>query len=291
MRLIGHLASEEHARVFGDYLLVQGIENQVDHEHGDGWGLWIHDEDKVERATSLLTEFQANPGEPKYETGAKAAADLRSEKQKEEEHYQNKVRNRRHLFRPLKGYKFGPLTFVLICMSGVVFLLSNFGENLENLRKLFIIDPLIGGTLLEVRRGEVWRLVTPIFIHFGWLHVIFNLMWLADLGSMVEGRQSTWFLLVFVLVIAVASNLGQYFVSGPVFGGMSGVVYGLLGYIWIRGKFDPASGLFLHPTTVTLMIVWFVLGFTGVFRVANTAHAAGLLLGMGWGYLASLRHR
>ena len=79
---------------------------------------------------------------------------------------------------------------------------------------------------------------------------------------------------------------------GPVFGGMSGVVYGLLGYVWIRGKFDPGSGLYLHSYTVTMMIIWFVACLTGVLGpIANTAHAAGLVMGMAWGYLSSLRYR
>jgi len=76
------------------------------------------------------------------------------------------------------------------------------------------------------------------------------------------------------------------------FGGMSGVVYGLLGYIWLRGKFDPGSGLYLHPSTVTMMAIWFVACFTPIIpHVANAAHAAGLVMGLGWGYLSSQRYR
>jgi len=124
------------------------------------------------------------------------------------------------------------------------------------------------------------------------MHILFNMLWLRDLGSMVEGRQSSWLLVVLVLVFAAGSNLAQYFVGGPKFGGMSGVVYALVGYIWIRGKLDPGSGLYLHPTTVTMSIVWF---FACLFHlvgdVANAAHAAGLLMGMTWGWLSSLRHR
>jgi membrane associated rhomboid family serine protease len=141
-------------------------------------------------------------------------------------------------------------------------------------------------------RGEVWRVITPIFIHFGPLHILFNLLWLRDLGSMIEGRQSTWYLGLLVLVMAIGSNVAQFLVSGPVFGGMSGVVYGLLGYVWLRGKFDPASGLFLHQSTVVMMMIWFVAGYTGILgNIANTAHAAGLGIGAAWGYLASLRYR
>jgi GlpG protein len=148
-------------------------------------------------------------------------------------------------------------------------------------------------SLPEIRHGEVWRLITPIFIHFHILHILFNMLWLRDLGSMIEGRQSSTYLLALVLVIAAGSNLAQfYFGHAPNFGGMSGVVYGLLGYVWIRGKFDPASGLFLHPSTVTMMLIWLVACFTGILGpIANYAHLVGLMMGAAWGYLASLRYR
>jgi membrane associated rhomboid family serine protease len=157
-----------------------------------------------------------------------------------------------------------------------------FVERLQNFRE----------ALPEVRHGEVWRLFTPMFVHMDWWHIIFNMMWLVDLGSMIEGRQKSWLLAIMVLAMAVVSNLAQFFAGGPLFGGMSGVVYGLFGYIWIRGKFDPGSGLYLHPTTVTMMIIWFFACFTGlVGDIANAAHAAGLVMGIMWGWLSSLRHR
>ena len=148
-------------------------------------------------------------------------------------------------------------------------------------------------TLPEIRHGEVWRLITPIFIHFHVLHILFNMLWLRDLGSMIESRQSSTYLLVLVLVIAACSNVAQfYFGHAPNFGGMSGVVYGLLGYIWIRGKLDPGSGLYLHAYTVMMMLIWLVVCFTGyIGAIANAAHVAGLIMGMAWGWLSSLRYR
>src|SRR5438445_9224544 len=121
--------------------------------------------------------------------------------------------------------------------------------------------------------------------------------WLRDLGSMIEGRQSSWHLAILALAIAGGSNLAQFYVTHyPAFGGMSGVVYGLLGYVWVRGKLNPASGLFLHTTTVMMMLAWFVLCYTPVLtplvgHVANTVHAAGLLVGMSWGFFSALAHR
>jgi GlpG protein len=296
MRLIGHLEDEQTARTFADYLFVQKIDNHVEFEKPEGWGIWINDEDRIEQAAGLLTAYRANPTDARYRAQAKGAADLRAEAEKDEAKYRKKLHDRRHLFRPLREYGFGPLTFVLIVISVVVCIRSRFGNELEPIRGLFMTDfssmDLAGPSLPEIRHGQLWRLITPIFIHFGPIHILFNMLWLRDLGSMIEGRQSPWHLAILVTVIAVCSNLGQFFWAGPVFGGMSGVVYGLLGYIWLRGKFDPASGLFLHPSTVTMMIIWFFACFTPIIpHVANGAHAVGLVMGMAWGYLSSLRYR
>jgi GlpG protein len=147
-------------------------------------------------------------------------------------------------------------------------------------------------SLPEIRHGEIWRLFTPIFIHFNVLHIFFNMLWLRDLGSMIEGRQTSLYFAILVLVLAAGSNLGEFFITHQAsFGGMSGVVYGLLGYVWIRGKLDPGSGLYLHRTTVTMMLIWLVVCFTGlVGPVANFAHLTGLLMGMGWGWISSFKH-
>lgn len=296
MRLIGHLAEEPAARTLADYLYVRKIESHLEFDKADGWGIWVNDEDKVEDAAKLLAEFRLNPTDPKYRAQARSAAELRAEAEKSEASYRKKLHDRRHLFRPLTAYGFGPLTAGLIVISVVVAFLSKLGNDARPILGLFITDfttsvPL-GLPLPEIRHGQLWRLVTPIFIHFGPLHIIFNILWLRDLGSMIEGRQSSRLLAVLVLAIAAGSNLAQFWFGGPLFGGMSGVVYGLLGYVWMRGKFDPGSGLYLHPTTLTMMIIWFFACFTPIVpHVANAAHTAGLVMGIAWGYLASLRYR
>jgi len=305
MRLIGHLADEPTARRFGDYLYVQGIDNQLENQSNAGWGIWVSDEDKLEQASELLKVFRQAPADPKYQSLAKTAAGLRAGEEKDKTAYRKRLRNRWQLFRPLTPYGFGPLTFLLIAISVAVFIYSNFGEDKQPIMGLFITHFDVHGdyitwnsSLPEIRHGQFWRLLTPIFIHFGPLHILFNMLWLRDLGTMIEGRQSSLHLALLVVLIAVVSNLAQLFVplsQGPEFGGMSGVIYGLLGYVWIRGKLDPGSGLYVHPTTVMMMIIWFVACFTPLTQiiggVANVAHAAGLALGMVWGYFSSLRYR
>jgi len=140
--------------------------------------------------------------------------------------------------------------------------------------------------------GEYWRLVTPVFLHFGLFHLAFNGLWTWELGRRIEPFVGSLHTLVIVLLMAVASNLGQYLWGGPsLFGGMSGVVYGLLGYVWIRHKVSPRPQLAIPPGLLGFMLFWLLLGMSGIIdllmsgSIANAAHAVGLVTGMilgGW---------
>ena len=298
MRQIGHLETEPVARRFQDYLLTEDIASRLEFQGGAGWAVWVEDEDKLADASARLTRFRTNPAAPEFEKRGPRAQAIRKELEKEEEAHRKKVKDRRHLFQPLSVYGFGPVTLLLMAVSIAVFVWCRFGTQPQHAAALFIslydVDrqaPLLRH-VPEIAHGEVWRLFTPMFVHFGILHIFFNMLWIRDLGSMIEARQSPFYFGVLVLVISALSNLAELYLGhGPVFGGMSGVVYGLLGYIWIRGKFDPASGLFLHPTTVTTSLVWFVACWAGFLGpIANVCHTAGLLIGMAWGWLSSLRY-
>jgi GlpG protein len=141
--------------------------------------------------------------------------------------------------------------------------------------------------------GQIWRLVTPIFIHFGLMHLVFNMIWLWDIGLPTERRNGHLFMLCFVLLVGVSANLAQYLLTGyPFFGGMSGVVYGLFGYLWMQGKYNPNFGIALHNRTIAIMLGWFVLCWFGLLGpVANWAHSFGLGVGIAWGYLDAARAR
>ena len=141
--------------------------------------------------------------------------------------------------------------------------------------------------------GDFWRFLTPIFLHFGLAHIVFNMLWMWQLGGPLERRLGSTELLTLVVVVGTLSNLAQYyFEPQSLFGGMSGVVYALLGYFWIQGKFNPRFGMVLHQPVVIMMLVWFVICWLGVVgNIANMAHTAGLFLGMAWGFVsARLQH-
>lgn len=157
--------------------------------------------------------------------------------------------------------------------------------------------PQYGAWAEAMGRGEIWRLLTPAFLHFGLFHILFNGLWLWELGRRLEALQGRVHYLLFVVLTAIAANLTQ-FAGGPsVFGGMSGVVYALIGYIWMRQKFDPHPSLAVPPGIIGFMLGWLILGLTGVVDqfmqggVANGAHVGGLLAGMAWAILGSYREK
>lgn len=126
-----------------------------------------------------------------------------------------------------------------------------------------------------------WRVVTPALMHFSVEHLVFNMIWWGWLGSQVEQRFHWFWLASLFVIIAIASNIAQYCVSGWQFGGMSGVVYGLTGYVWWMQWLRPQVGLNIPIGLVGLSLVWMMLGFADVLwmDMANTAHLVGLISG------------
>lgn len=272
---------------------VVGIDNQLRRSDSGQIDLWIVDENDLSEARAIFTEFTSDSGHTKYQEARSLAVKKREQEQAAELEHRNRTYDRKRLW-PGSGFMaLGPITKGCIGISVAVSLLSGLGSNPGSIEALFISEYVVTTNnwlarilvgLPEIRHGQIWRLVTPIFIHFGILHLIFNLMWLKDLGAVIEYARGGLVYTLMILVIAAASNFCQFAVNGPLFGGMSGVVYGLFGYVWMKGKFDPGSGMVLHPSTINGMIIWYVLCLTGIVGlVANTAHTVGLVVGMVWG--------
>ena len=291
MRHIGHLQNQAQGRIFGDFLVAKGIRNEIETEADGSSLIWIMEDDQLAEARAWLEKFRANPGGAEFRDATALAARTRKAEAEDLAQYQRRVRSRKSLFVKFGGYGVGILTYVLIGICVTVAFYSKLGSNEDFVRQLYISDPgqTASGFLPDVfHHGEFWRLLTPAFLHFGWLHIIFNMIWLYQLGCMIEARQSSLRLLLLVVVTGVFSNLAQCLVAGPQFGGMSGVVYALAGYVWMQGKYDRASGLGLDQQSVTILLVWLVVCFTGaVGPVANYAHLGGLVSGMAIGRVAA----
>ncbi len=190
----------------------------------------------------------------------------------------------------------GWLTLALIVACFGVSFLTGFGAdenalNSFNITEIFRINgqKFCHNGLPEVRHGELWRLMTPSFVHFSPWHLIENAVWFPIFGTLIEKRQGAWKLAGWVLLIGVVSNFAEYLRYGPGFGGFSGVISGLFGFIWMRNRFDPASRLQLNDLVVWGMLIWLGLCVSGLMaHVAWAEHLAGLLAGCAGGILTGL---
>ncbi|MEZ4287290.1 MAG: rhomboid family intramembrane serine protease [Polyangiales bacterium] len=295
MRLLQTFDDKQAARLAGDALYVTGIHSTIRSSSSGQFDLWVHEEDRMDEARDILAKFRPND-ERLVELSDMAQMERRRKRAEEKALERRSERIRKELA-DQQAQRIGTVTMTLIGISVVVFFLTSMGENTEVVTRLTLTDfnfvpgiayP-VSSSGLGILATQPWRLITPMFLHFGILHIFFNLWWLKDLGTIVERQFSGRYLLALVLAIGVVSHLAQYYIAGPtVFGGMSGVVYGLFTFIWIRGRMDPTFPYRIPRNLVIFMMAWFALGFTGrVGPIANYVHAGGLVVGGVWGALSA----
>ncbi len=174
-----------------------------------------------------------------------------------------------------------PITILLIIIS-IVITLGLHGKNGEWFYASFSMQPL----MLIAETGQWWRIFTPVLLHFGMLHLVFNMLMLWMFGRQLELKYSIFKFMFIILIFGIASNLAQYIVAGPNFGGMSGVVYALVGFCWLTNRIYKQVVFNIPDALMGFMIIWLIIGFTdllywvGLGHIANTAHLSGLIAGM-----------
>jgi GlpG protein len=333
MRCIGSHSDSQQLDTFIAFLVTRQIGAHVDREANPPL-IWIKNEDQVAEATKLYAQFVANPTDPIYTDAVGQASEmLRSEARKRAE-ARKLIRNHASEMRFSRNYR-APLTVFLTvaCVVSWVFQTFTLGPNtrraggsnpvfytmlyrafaftaippntMDKLGELSVDDPRL--RLHNLRRGELWRLVTPIFIHFGAAHIILNLLSFFQLGRVLEDRHGPLKLAAIIVLIAAVSNLVQCVVpvlwgGAPVarlndgwglsgLGGISGVVFGLLGYAWISSRLDWRAGYFVPRSAMIGALVWLAIGFAGLdqrlfgFHMGNWAHGVGFVMGIALGYL------
>jgi len=194
-----------------------------------------------------------------------------------------------------------PVVVVLIALSvmGALLTQTDWGDEWLHLFTFQDVDARRFVPLIDsLRAGEVWRLLTPAFLHFGLFHVLFNSLWMWDFGRRVERLLGAQHFVLFFCFTAVASNLSQYGWSGSsMFGGMSGVVYALVGFIAVRQRIVPHSLIAVPSALIGFMLFWLVLCMTGVVDyfikggIANAAHVGGLIAGAFYAWVTSNHYK
>lgn len=172
-------------------------------------------------------------------------------------------------------------TYLFLALNILIFVMMEFAGGTTNEATLMAFGVKSNP---EIDSGEIWRLVTPIFIHIGLLHLFFNSYALWMVGPQVEKLYgSARFVLLYVLT-GIAGVTGSYFYHPDVVSaGASGAIFGLFGVLAVFGLkyrktippfFKKAVGAGVLPVIVINLIIGF-----SVPAIDNSAHISGLLAG------------
>lgn len=144
------------------------------------------------------------------------------------------------------------------------------------------------------KKGQVWRLFTPCLLHADILHLLFNMLWLALLGRQMESRLGMPRYAVFLIAVGIFSNTAQYLMGGANFLGFSGILCGMLAFVWMRRRNAAWEGYQLQAGTIGFITFFILLMFAIQFAtfiaqyffdyslspgIANTAHLSGAFFG------------
>lgn len=311
MRHLTTITGKSTAESFVAYLLTQDISTHVEPVTNDPnlWDIWIRDEDKNDIAREEYRKFSANPDDPKYRQAVdQAKTILREQKQKSVERSKNVQHPSTRQPPPLFGGRLPPLTLTLIVLCCVLGVISEFSHPSRNnwlgkliTKQLMFVDAKLYSKTKDpaasIKQGEIWRVITPAFLHGNALHLLFNMLSLASLGRLVERLEGIGRYAIIMLIVAIGSHLLQGLMplkwyGSPNFVGISGVIMGLLGYVGIKTTLRPDLGFQLAPQAYLMAGLILVLGFSGSqsdFAMANMAHLGGVLAGAAVGFVFSDR--
>lgn len=279
---------------FSRWLLLQGIRHRIVEDQG-GQCLILDDLRYSDQVSSVLEQYLTDP--LARERLARHLDQIEHDRTSQEpdfthENQLNDVGYTRTSWRQ------APVIFTLIFVSIVFAFFSDFGKGGPLLRAFLIIDPFAAHQELNtimgrwyamldtLISGQVWRLITPDFIHFNVMHITFNLLMLWVLGGQLEKQKGSASFLALTFFVSVISNIAQLLETNYHFGGLSGVVYGLVGYCWLWKRYD--ENIFFPSVLLKFSLVWLLLGYTpvtewlGLGKMANAAHLYGLLSGLLW---------
>ena len=281
MTEIGLLPNLRAAQALVDYLKGQGITCQVE-PVPEGILLAVLNPNDTEIAEKTLDHFLAHPNDPRYLQASWEHGDVR-----------NRIEYAASSTPIIKQFfqQSGPLTLSIFVLCVVIFTLMNVGYANDIYQSLSYFGAVGNGAISVQQYGDLWRFFTPSLLHFSLLHITFNLLWWWYFGGKIEKHISWTSLLILLLVAGTLPNLAQAYFSGPNFGGLSGVVYGLIAYVWVMQQQRPDKGLFMPPALMVMTVLWMILGFAQMLPipVANSAHLGGFIIGLAQGWVDSRR--
>lgn len=258
------LSNPQAADLFVNYMATKGVRIHAKNENQQ-ISLWLEDQHQLDVVEKELNTFLREPFHPRYQAASWQTGDPKNTGIKYRSAFSIKNMVQRS----------GPLTVLVVILCVLIFIWQQAVGDYDVMLHL-------AWPYNESLNFEVWRYITPAFVHFSLMHIAFNLAMWWYLASQTEQRLGTGKLFVIMLVSALFSNWAQSLFTNSNFGGLSGVVYALIGYVGLTGIYNPKKGIGAPTGLLVFSILWIVAGYMGVLgdSIGNTAHFAGLLIGL-----------
>jgi membrane associated rhomboid family serine protease len=175
-----------------------------------------------------------------------------------------------------------PVVFNLLIINVLVFLLQMFINTPE-----FSVSQFVALYPYKSSFFAPYQLVTHMFAHAGWSHIIFNMLGLWMFGTMLERIWGPKKFLIFYLACGLAAGIAHLFLTDSAAVGASGAIMGLLAAF---AYLFPNTELFMFPfpfpvkAKYAIAVMAAVDLFGGVYptgsNIAHFAHLGGLLMGL-----------
>jgi GlpG protein len=256
-----------YAQAFVDYLKSLGLSASIQIME-EGANIFIEHDNELGQAQEELERFLQEPNHQRYLQASWMLEEASPQSEKLTGMYRGLT------FKRILQMS-GVITKSVIVICLLVFVVTSQGMDVAARAPFMFFS-----SVQELTQGrELWRWLTPAFVHFGIFHFLFNMSAWWIFGGLIERTQRPMRLFTLLFICAVVSNLVQFVWSGNRFGGLSGVVYGVMGYLWFYERFSPAPPFRLPKGLMVFMLITLAIGFTNLLPVANQAHLSGLLSG------------
>ncbi len=169
---------------------------------------------------------------------------------------------------------------ILLCVFAFIAMYL-FGNGSEDTMTLVMFGANVKSL---VKSGEVWRLLTSIFLHIGIVHLIVNMYALYVIGHQLENFLGKFKYLVIFLISGIVGSLLSVVIHESISAGASGAIFGLLGSMLYFGyHYRLYLGTVLKTQIIPIIILNLLIGFM-LPGIDNFAHIGGLI----GGYLATM---
>ena len=167
------------------------------------------------------------------------------------------------------------VTYILIALCVIMFIVSGFGYNTE---KLMLFGANYGPL---VRHGEVYRLIACMFLHAGIIHIGLNMYSLFIIGPRVEDFFGKWKFLLIYMLSGISASLLSIGLNGNVVSvGASGAIFGLFGALVYFGySYRGYIGAIIKSQIVPIVIYNLLMGFF-IPGIDMWGHIGGLIGGL-----------